>query len=354
MDNSNIAARIDVLDAADKVLASYPIGAAPMIVGRSMRCAVFIDDPYLAPQHCSMFLNGNGTIQVTALPSANGVQQINALGGVAPRLSQLSEQSEVLDQTVLVMGTTRLRIRIQDQAQLAPELLLTPTTKHKAFDASIKLANDNACWVKIIIVFGLIYLIELIGFYTRLTGELKLAAILSSMLGLGMFIAAWTAGWTILSRIFSGEAKFKGHLLIALLAVLISSVWNELLDLLGFGFSLRQVDLLDTVSRVFVATIASYFHLKLISTERLFHKGVGLASFFALGLGILGLVQFDQLKRARQSAIYSATKPAAFELKTAKTLDQAINQFNTEKEIIDLQRKEKPPEASDFSLFDDD
>ena len=351
MTSNAVAARLEVIDAGDKVLASYPLTASPTVIGRSMHCALWIDDPHIAPRHCSLVLDANGIVQLDVLPSANGVQRMDRSANVA------LQSSEVVDQTVLLLGTTRLRVRIQDQTQFAPEILVAPPTPVSNGAERAKragAANQGTSWLKIIIVLGLIYFIELIGFYTRLTGEPKLAAVLSSMLGLALFIGAWTAGWSILSRIFSGETKFKGHLLIALLAVLISSVWNEILDLLGFGFSLRQVDLLDTVSRVFVATIASYFHLKLISAERLMHKGMGLAATFFVGLGILGLVQFDQIKRLRQSAIYSASKPAAFELKASKSLDQVINQFNTEKIIIDIQRKEKPPEASDFSFFDDD
>ena len=348
MSGDIFTARLDVVDASGKLMASYPLTTMPVIIGRSMQSDVWIDDPYIAAQHCSMFLGANGLVQVTALPSANGVLQVSKAGSAA------LQSSELPDQAILIVGETRLRIRIQDQTQLAPELLLASRAKHTALGAVVKQAYNSPSWVKIISVLGLIYLIELIGFYTRQTGELKLGVILSSILGLAMFIGAWTAGWSILSRIFSGEAKFKGHLLIALTAVLISSLWNEFLDLLGFGFSLRQVDMLDTVSRVLVATIASYFHLKLISSERLVQKGLGLATTFIVSFGILGLVQFDQLKRTRQSAIYAATKPAAFELKAAKSLDDAVSQFNAQKIIIDSQRKEKPPEASDFSLFDDD
>ena len=351
MASNAVAARLEVIDAADQVLASYPLTANAIVIGRSMHCAVWIDDPHIAPRHCSLVLDANGIVQLDVLPSVNGVQRIDKSGSAA------LQSSEVVDQTVLLLGTTRLRVRIQDQTQLAPEIAIAAATLALNGSDRAKQAEPRSyrtTWLKITAVLGLIYLIELIGFYTRLTGEPKLAAVLSSMLGLALFIGAWTAGWSILSRIFSGETKFKGHLLIALLAVLISSIWNEILDLLGFGFSLRQVDLLDTISRVFVATLASYFHLKLISTERLFQKGAGLAATFFVGLGILGLVQFDQIKRLRQSAIYSASKPAAFELKASKSLEQVIDQFNAEKIIIDVQRKEKPPEASDFSFFDDD
>ena len=359
--NNQYAARLEIIDDTDRILASYALRREAITIGRSFTCDVYIDDPHLAAQHCSLFLDGQGRVQVVAMPSLNKVR----IEG-SQTIGAVSESFDVGDYTILTLGNTRARIRIQDQTKLAPEIALAANAQGARSSAASKqapklvsnklseLAYDSPSWVKMFALLALIYVIELIGHYARLTGEFKIAAVLSSMVGLALFVGAWTAGWSILSRIFSGAAKFKGHLWIALCAILISSLWNEVLDLLGFGFLLRQIDLLDTVSRIFVATVACYFHLKLISTERLFHKALGLGSMFVVGFGIIGLVQFDQLKRMRQSSIYGATKPSAFELKPARSLDQMIEQFNAEKTAIDIQRKEKPPESSDFSLFDDD
>jgi len=56
---------------------------------------------------------------------------------------------------------------------------------------------------------------------------------------LTLLALVWTTAWAILSRIFSGQARFEQHLLIALIGLFAYSLYSELVDYSAFALTWR-------------------------------------------------------------------------------------------------------------------
>jgi pSer/pThr/pTyr-binding forkhead associated (FHA) protein len=98
--------------------------AWPLTLGRALDNHIVIDDPFVAAHHALMDIASDGSLQLTALDSVNGVQLDTQNSAVNHLLSGHTRALPVSG-AVLKLGNTRLRLRLPHEA-LAPEQLLPP------------------------------------------------------------------------------------------------------------------------------------------------------------------------------------------------------------------------------------
>ncbi len=331
---------IEVRNSKGVLQSRQQFSAAPILIGRGPICQVLIDDPFVAPVHAQVLFSDQG-ISLESLPSVNGLQQ---QGRKIERLQIQPSQAEPSGQTHTVsMGKSTITIRTANES-VSPERPLSD---------SREIAATSLGWKPIIGMLTLMFSIEFFGVWSGMVREAKLTDFLTPVLTLGGFVLVWSLSWALLNRVFGGVVNFRQHVFVASAAVLVSSLLNEVLDVLGYGLALRHVGSIDSVMRYVAAAVASYYHLKIISSENMKFKGLALsAAVFGL-LAVLGVTQFDRFKRALGTQLYAGSKAPGFQLKPSQPLDSIMQNFDKTQAVIEKQRTEKLGEGSDFDFMDD-
>jgi hypothetical protein len=319
------AAWVEVLSAKGEVQQRYKLTHFPFVVGRSVHSDVLLDDPFLAASHGQFELDDQGHWVLRALESKNGIEPFDKV---------TNEYS---------LGQSRLRLRLAEQP-LSPERLL-PT----------KLAPvpQRNVW-RLIIFLGLVFVaIELFGMYAATSGEYKPATFVSPILMFAGIVVVWSFAWSLLSRLFSGAPQFKEHLFVATCVLVGTSVCNELIDWFGYGLALPNVQSVDSLMRYAGLAIGVFFHLRILSSQRLWQKAAGVASFCLVAGGLYLALNFDRLNQTVNSSYTMAATHPAKQIKSTASAEEVIAEFAKLKGTLDEKRSEKPGSDDDLDFSDD-
>jgi FHA domain len=319
------AAWVEVLSAKGEVQQRYKLTHSPFVVGRAVNSDVLLDDPFLAASHGQFELNEAGQWFLRALESKNGIEPFDKVS---------NEFS---------LGQSRLRLRLADQ-QLSPERLLPKRV------APVPQRN---VW-RLLTILALVFVfIELFGMYAATSGEYKPATFISPILMFAGVVIVWSFAWSLLSRLFSGAPQFKEHLLIATCVLVGTSVCNELIDWVGYGLALPNVQSVDSLMRYVGLAIGVFFHLRLLNPQRPWQNASGVASFCLVAGGLFLALNYDRIKQNINSSYSMAATNPAKQLKSASSSDDVIAEFGKVKGKLDQKRTEKPGGDDDLESLDD-
>lgn len=202
-------ALIELYERDGHVARTLDVWQWPLTLGRALDNHLVIDDPHLAPRHACLALDDTGALQLQALPSRNGVR----LDGtrVADRVPVPAGGA------LLHLGATRLRLRLAGEV-LAPELPLT----HQPGGAWAWPLAAGLTW----------YLLLLAGHWLKLDPGADYSAWMSTLLTPPVALAAWSALWALMSKLFQHRFDFGGHLRIVLpwmlYLILAENLWPPL------------------------------------------------------------------------------------------------------------------------------
>ena len=192
---------VEVLGGHGRVRARHRIAASggevQCTVGRSARCDVVLDDPFVAAVHARIAVDADGTVTVSDLESVNGVE----IGG--RRLHGVERVR--LAEGVLRVGRTRLRVRTEREV-IAPEQLDrgAPSWQTRATERRV-LAAGVAVSVAVT-VFEV---------WTSTAQPRELPTTLVAMLLVMLALAGvWIALWALASRVAFGESRWIRHAVI--------------------------------------------------------------------------------------------------------------------------------------------
>lgn len=182
-------------------------GEVQCTVGRSARCDVVLDDPFVAAVHARIAVDADGTVTVSDLESVNGVE----IGG---RRLHGVERVRLAD-GVLRVGRTRLRVRTEREV-IAPEQLdrgapswQTRATERRVLGAGVAVSVA-------VTVFEV---------WTSTAQPRELPTTLVAMLLLMLALAGvWIALWALASRVAFGESHWTRHAVIVFVVYAVLSV----------------------------------------------------------------------------------------------------------------------------------
>jgi hypothetical protein len=252
---------VEVLSRHGEVLARHRCTGPELRIGRGYTNDVVIDDPYVAAEHLRIARAADGSLVAEDLGSLNGT---------------FVERDKARSDRILLDGDRRLRIgqtwlRIRDAAHpVADERLFQPQRR------LLPLAGGLAA-----VLLG----IEVLSVWLNETGEPKLADYLSPPLIVAVVLTVWTAIWSVLSRIFAGEARFERNLLIAVGGALVYSLWNEFAWLFSYAFASRALVGLGNVVFWLVIAGASFLHLRSMGPAHSLIKAGAVLLLAGIGLG---------------------------------------------------------------------
>ena len=330
---------IEVLSRHDAVVARHRVQAAAgeeIRIGRGYDNHVIVDDPYVAARHLRLVCDEAGALVAEDLGSANGM--------FLDQDRRRAERAVVDGKHTIRIGRTRLRIRHSEDA-VAPERVARPRMR---------------LW-PIVAILALVALAgEFLTMWLRTTGEQKVSDYLGPLVMLCVTVAVWTAGWAVLSRIFSGRARFERHLLIAVSGVVGLWLVTELSPYAAFALSQREFVAYRYVLTWLVGGLVCFLHLRQLSLSRetagvrLKLKAGAVAALTLLGIGMQTLSQWESGQNTERQAYLRGLKPPTLKLARAQTSEGFFASAESLKTDLDRARSEPPRGLWDYTGDDDE
>ena len=175
--------------------------------------------------------------------------------------------------------------------------------------------------------------IDVLSAWFAETTEPKASNYLTPLLGVGGSVVAWVVVWSLLSRIFSGRSRFQRNLLIALLGVLVFTLYNELAQFSAFALTWHIPANYEYVAMWSILAAVSFFHLREVGRSRLRFKGGLVLALLALAIAIQTVQQFEVINDfGRQNTVRRLLPPALrlVPVRDEKTFFTEIEQLKTQ------------------------
>ena len=314
---------IEIVSRARDVVARHRCAGPEIRVGRAYDNDVVLDDPYVAPHHLRIHRSESGGWIAEDLGTANGL----FLDHSRDRFGW----AEIDSDRLMRIGHTYLRLRESDHA-VAPER----TDQPRSYGRWSVLAGLGVAVIALEV--GSSWLAE--------TTEPKLSPYLYAVLVVTVFIGAWTAVWSVLTRIFSGHARFERNLLIALSGLLIYGFYREFVAFAGFSLSLNELATYQYIGVWSLLATVCLLHLRVVSPARLKLKAGLVVALLAAGIGVQLLNQSELRTGFDRQGMALHLLPPEFRLVPLQTEDTFFADIEALKAKLDHDRTDPPPSPS--------
>jgi len=319
---------IEVLSRHGEVAARERIEASEARIGRAFDNDVVVDDPHVAPHHLRIFRAEDGELVAEDLGSMNGLYPEHGAQRVA-RLSLAKEPG---------MRIGRTTLRVHDAAHaVAPEKLLTPPRAHATWAAGLG-----------VVLFLLLLALQ----WLNLTTEPSANILFLPLLGLVTAIALWASLWSVLSRIFFGQARFALQLRIAVTACIALVLWDQLSESASFALAWRDIAEYAGLGAWAVLGTACWAHLHTIGPRHM-RAAMGLVlALVAAGALLQYFGKSETRKLLGQRATLGDLRPPAFRLVPLASADDFFKKAEGAKRKVDLARAREPVPGGLLSDFE--
>jgi FHA domain len=278
--------------------------AWPLTLGRALDNHIVIDDPFVAAHHALLDVASDGSLQITVLDSANGVQ-MGTSGASADDLSAGQTRLLPVSGALLKLGNTRLRLRLPHEA-LAPEQPLAKLISAGSAAVSTPPRARSHMWPWWVGV-GLMAF-EVASHWIALDPGADFSAWLPLLLGVPVAVVVWCGVWALLSKLFNHHFDFAGHMKLALpwmLAIAVAqAIWPQISASLASPFLWRLTPLLTVALAAFLVRA----HLSHVLPNKRQAVAVGVA---AMALGAVGISAISNLRShdSLSNGSYMSTLP---------------------------------------------
>jgi hypothetical protein len=243
---------------------------ATITIGRGYDNDLVLDDPYVAARHVRIRRDADGRLLAEDCGSASGL---------------FLDRETTRQGCIVLDGERPIRIghsfiRIRDSSfPVAPE-------RTGAEQRGLAIALS-------VLLGALVVGIRGTALWFAETGEPKVSRYLEPLLGVVGAVLGWVTVWALLSRLFSGRAKFERNLVIALLGVLAILLYNEFAQFSAFALTWRAAAAYDYVAIWSVLAAICFFHLREVSAAHLKLKAAGIAGLLVLVVVVQALQQSE-------------------------------------------------------------
>ena len=307
---------IEVLSRHQDVLERHRVDADAASIGRAYDNDVVLDDPFVAAHHVHVARDHDGRLVAHDLGSVNGLYVDDG----TERQIQVALDGERL----LRVGRTLLRVR-EPAYTVAPERV-----------AGAAMRSWPVTLTLVAIVAGL----SAVTLWLSETTEPQLSRYVLPLFAMAVLILVWTTAWALMSRIFSGAARFERHLQIALGAVVAFFVFDEITDYGAFALSWRALaDYAYAGSWLLLAALC-FVHLREIGTRRLAFKGGVVTMLAVLAIGVQTLTKSELSSMFGQQSYLPGLKPPAFRMRAPKSEGDFFADVGSLKDAVDRTRKD--------------
>ena len=321
---------VEVLSRHRDVIARHRCRGPVITIGRGYDNDVVIDDPYVAPAHLRIARDDSGALAAEDLGTTNGLF-------VDRRRERLARLRLDGDKLIRIGGTT-LRVREGGQP-VAPERPYRRNTRN---------------WIAAAVMGAAIIGIDILWIWLSETGEPKLTRYVSPLFGFIVMAMVWIAGWSILTRIFAGEARFERNLVAALAGMLIYSLYNEVASFAAFSFSSRTIASFHGMLVWVLLAAVTFVHLRIIGRTRLKLKAAAVTALALAVIGVQALSQSEARETFGQTNAQSRLLPPTLRLAPVRDWNSFADEIEATRRRLDEDRKAEPTGPAGFfgGLFD--
>ena len=321
---------VEVLSHHGDVATRIPIASDEARIGRAFDNDVVVDDPHIAPHHVRIYRGDDGELVAEDVGTLNGLYAEH--GGQRVKTLPLAKDPG------LRIGRTTLRVR-DARRPVAPEKLLTPPRAH-------------ARWAGLL--GAVLMLILLVLQWLNLTTQPNANAVLLPLLGFVTVLALWTAAWSVLSRIFLGQAQFALMLRIAVTACIALVIWDQVAEYTSFSLAWRDAAEYSGLGAWALLGAACYGHLHAIGPR---HMRAAMGLVIALVVAGAAMQYFGRSETRRvigQRASLGDLKPPEFRILPLASADDFFLKADAAKARVDRARTKEPASGlfGDFDSFD--
>jgi hypothetical protein len=258
---------VELLSRQQEITARFRLPGTEARIGRGYNNDIIVDDPYVAAEHLRLFRDDSGQLVVEDLGSANGVY----LNGETQRLARI-----VVDgKQPIRIGQTFLRIR-EGSFAVEPERIGSPARTRWPIVLPAVLA---------VALLGL----DEIRIWLAQTAEVQPSTYLAPLLAMCVTVLGWTGIWALLSRIFSGQARFLRNLLITLTGGLAMTLYSWIANFVSYALTWSAPATYSFAVLWLIGAVMCFFHLAKIGPPRLWLKGSIVALLAAVAITVQGL-----------------------------------------------------------------
>ncbi len=326
-------ALLEVLDRDDRVRLYVPITAWPISVGRAIDNTLVLDDAAVAPHH----------LCIDSDPAGVFIEVGNTVNGVRSRGRRFGRGERI------VVGDAPLRLSIGD-AHLCLRLASHKLAPEQV--ARTPLGLWQAAWPTFALGAGVLAALLFSAWlstdpddWSRTVGPVLLSAFTIG--------AAWTAGWALISKIFTRRSHFWWHVRVMLLGVLALQALTGITRWLAFALSWPAISDFAFMGVYAIAVTMLYFHAQGLEPKHLIRLRVVAGGLF---VGAVGLALWSNHQNNGQfgDELYMTHLfPPAWRIAPTRDTHAFVSGLGALKPILDKQAR-KPGVGDDATAGSDD
>jgi hypothetical protein len=320
---------LEILGRHREVVSRTRLAADAVTLGRAYDNDIVLDDPHVAAHHLRIARGDDGTWVAEDLGSVNGL----VVDGERVR----RERIVLGDATSVLAGHTGIRLRHAGDA----------------VPAELPMVRSTPRWPLAIICIVLLFGLEWLGLWLGETGEPKLIRYLTPLATIAIAIAVWATLWSVVSRVFSGHARFGLHLLIVTAGLLAFSLYDQFSDLGAFALSWTRLSSTVYVAAWIAFAAVCVAQLRAISNTKLPLKAAAVVALAALGIAMQSLKLSDWRASSGQAATLQKLEPPSIRIASAQAESAFFATNDALKAGLDKARSEEPSGDGDTGGSDD-
>jgi len=241
---------VEILSRQD-VIARFRFEKDEIRIGRGYDNDVIVDDPYVSPSHLRITRSEAGLVADDA-GTPNGTFVNGGKSKIGRLLLNGGEPIRI--------GRTFIRVRGGD---------------FKVPAERIDVPSNGAGTLPLALLSGAgVIALEVMSSWFSEISEPKLSHYLTPLSNVALLALIWIGGWTVLCRIFSGQARFERNLLIGLAGLFSYSFYTELSQFAAYALTWRSAVSYDYIAMWSAIAAAAFFHLREIGPSGLRVKAV--------------------------------------------------------------------------------
>ncbi len=321
---------IEVLSRHGDVGSRQRFTSTPITIGRAYDNDVVLDDPHVAAHHLRIVRSDAGVLTAEDLGSRNGLY----LGRGREKRSEIALDGD----HELSIGATMLRVRTASFA--VPEE--QPVIRGVRF------------WPAAIACIAGVFLLAVLDLWLSETTEPKAIRYFTPLLIIAGIVVAWTAGWSVLTRVFRGYARFGLHFLIVSAGMLAFSFYDLAAEMGAFAFSWTALTTTSYLVAWIMLGAIVFAHLVAVNPSRKPIK-LGIAILVAAaGISMQTLKQGEFRSNYGQPVVLNRLEPPALRLVSPQREAAFFADAAKIRASLDKARTEEPSGGDGFADDGDD
>ncbi len=315
---------IEQVQADGQLISRHRFTQLPITIGRGYDNDLILDDPYIQANQVSVALDDAGRFLVQGCSGDDAITFQN------------TPQSECHPEAgQWQIGQTHLRLRHAGFA-VSPAMF----QERRSQDA----ANVDAqalSWQPTLLSVLAFAAATFFTLWVHGTASIDKLEIAMGLLGMFALLSLWAGAWALLTKVVGKhQAKFKTHIVIAVIASLILFVWPWVSGALAYALSLPVLTQYSMHVIVLVSAVMIYWHLKTVKPALAVRSLPIVASLAVLVSALLIWNNVENYGKAADEQFMSDLFPPSIRLTANQPADDFIDTAKVFKAGLDAASKE--------------